>query len=325
VRRFFSPNTIDVHDAARMQISSPAGNYRWIENWVTIPESPDGLVNGRTHGVAVTRDGRIIIFHQADPAVLIYSPEGTLLDAWGSFPGAHGLTMIEENGVELLWLVDEKTKAVVKTTLSGEVLQSLPMPEHEAYREGNYIPTWLAVDEIRHGGDGGLWLADGYGSSLVHHFDASGNHLQTLDGTEGAGRFDCPHGLGFRLRGGTSELYIADRGNRRFQVYDRAGKFLRSFGEDFLTSPDVCAPCGGLLIVPELCSRLTVLDERDAPLAILGANDEVMHAEGWPNNRDLVVPGKFNSPHGAAADASGNLYVVEWITGGRITKLEKIS
>ena len=76
--------------------------------------------------------------------------------------------------------------------------------------------------------------------------------------------------------------------------------------------------------MPELCSRLTLLDERDAPLAILGANDEVKHAQGWPNNRDLVVPGKFNSPHGAAADASGNLYVVEWITGGRITKLEKI-
>lgn len=41
--------------------------------------------------------------------------------------------------------------------------------------------------------------------------------------------------------------------------------------------------------------------------------------------RAATPSSKFNSPHGAAADASGNLYVVEWITGGRITKLEKLS
>ena len=39
--------------------------------------------------------------------------------------------------------------------------------------------------------------------------------------------------------------------------------------------------------------------------------------EGWPNiPRELVEPGKFNSPHGMAAGADGNLYVVEWLIGG---------
>jgi hypothetical protein len=34
-------------------------------------------------------------------------------------------------------------------------------------------------------------------------------------------------------------------------------------------------------------------------------------------------PGKFNSPHGVAADEHGNLFVVEWLIGGRYTKLAK--
>jgi hypothetical protein len=47
--------------------------------------------------------------------------------------------------------------------------------------------------------------------------------------------------------------------------------------------------------------------------------------QGWPNNRESVHEGKFNSPHSAAADAQGNIFVVEWITGGRVTKLERLA
>ena len=45
---------------------------------------------------------------------------------------------------------------------------------------------------------------------------------------------------------------------------------------------------------------------------------------GRRNNRANIATGKFNSPHSATADTLGNIYVVEWITGGRVTKLEKV-
>ena len=54
--------------------------------------------------------------------------------------------------------------------------------------------------------------------------------------------------------------------------------------------------------------------------------------EGWPNNTSdegrtiptsLLETGKFNSPHGLAVDANGNLYVAEWLIGGRVTKLDR--
>ncbi len=36
-----------------------------------------------------------------------------------------------------------------------------------------------------------------------------------------------------------------------------------------------------------------------------------------------IRPGIFNSPHGACFAPNGDIYTVEWIIGGRITKLEK--
>jgi hypothetical protein len=36
-------------------------------------------------------------------------------------------------------------------------------------------------------------------------------------------------------------------------------------------------------------------------------------------------PGVFNSPHGLAADASGTLYVPEWLIGGRLVRLSPVA
>ena len=36
---------------------------------------------------------------------------------------------------------------------------------------------------------------------------------------------------------------------------------------------------------------------------------------------ETLIAGKFNSPHGLAVDADGNIFVAEWLVGGRINKL----
>ncbi len=48
--------------------------------------------------------------------------------------------------------------------------------------------------------------------------------------------------------------------------------------------------------------------------------------KGWPNiaHEDRVA-GKFVSPHAACFDHTGNIYVVEWISDGRVTRLKRIS
>jgi hypothetical protein len=70
----------------------PDRRWLWREEWANLPVPDRGVRNQLTHGVTVLKDGRIVIFHQALPSVLIYSPTGELLEKWGAYPGAHGLT-----------------------------------------------------------------------------------------------------------------------------------------------------------------------------------------------------------------------------------------
>ena len=307
--------------------------YDWADHWARIPDTSSGRENGRTHGVCVTREGHVMVFHQACDGLLTFDPDGNLISAVGGdrWLGAHGLTLVEEDGEQRLWLTDEKSCEVAKVDLNGEVLQVLAPPEHRAYSGSDpqtYIPTWVA----RNPDNGEIWVADGYGASLVHSYSAEGEYLATLDGTEGAGRFDQPHGIAFSCGVDGPELFVADRINHRIAVYDGAGQYLRC-------SYSAHSPCSfdfrhGVVVVAELYTGVKLLDA--ATLEVItevGKNKEVRRREdrwyppdcpdGWPDlaGTPHVRSGRFNSPHAACFAPSGDIYVVEWIVGGRITKL----
>ncbi|MCE9612638.1 MAG: hypothetical protein K8T26_00085 [Lentisphaerae bacterium] len=300
--------------------------YKWMDNWAKIPDSATGRANGRTHGVCVTRSGNVIVFHQAENGLLTYDPTGRLMTATGGsrWLGAHGLTKVVEGGVEYLWLADQSSKEVAKVTLQGETVQTIARPPHAAYaQDGKYTPTWAASNPVT----GDIWVADGYGSSLVHRHTAKGEYVSTLDGTEGAGRFKCPHGVNFTLGPSGPELWITDRGNRRVVVYDGNGKFQRQ-------TTATHSPCcfdflGDLVVIPELMTGVKIFNARTLDLVgEVGASDVVTadkQPAGWPNlaGTPLVKPGMFSSPHGGCFAPNGDIYCVEWIVGGRITKLQR--
>lgn len=115
-----------------MIIGEGRHRYRWINQWAVIPDTPSSRQNGRTHGVVVAESGNVLVFHQASPAVLVFDSNGAILDAWGErFPGAHGMTLVREDDVEYLWLTDQDTAEVVKTTLDGTTMLRLDPPRHK--------------------------------------------------------------------------------------------------------------------------------------------------------------------------------------------------
>jgi len=284
--------------------------------------------NGRTHGVCVAKDGTVIVFAQCNNGILHFDPGGQLIAEHGGkdWMLAHGLTYHADDDGEFLWLTDEAGK-VAKTTLAGEVVRDIaPIAVTHDDKAGNgYKPTWAT----EHPTTGVAWVADGYGQSLVHRLGPDGTPDLTLTGEEGAGRFACPHGIAFDTRGGKDpELYITDRGNHRIVVYSADGVHLRTIEHDAMRDPCMFDFDGERMLVPDLLASVCLYDIRDEIVAAdLGVHREaVQWGKGYPNwnitaRADMIKPGKFNSPHGGCFGPDGSIYIVEWILGGRITKL----
>lgn len=334
-----------------MRVGSEEHSYNWIDNWAKLPESGSSRKGWAHPGIVVSQSGNVLTCHPGEPEILTFDGDGNLISSWrGDFAEGHGITLVNEGGVEYLWIVDHGGKnhhlhgyqnppgvgdapgQVFKTTLDGEVVMRLETPPLPVYNDKRYSPTDIAVNEERFGGNGDIWVADGYGAYHVHRFTKGGEHVSSINGEEGAGAYDCPHGVFIDFRKSEPELYVADRANNRVQVYDTEGGFRRMFGDDFLTLPSCFAAHGDLMIIAELRARLTVVDKNDELLTHIGDNQQVCDVEGWPNNvnesgqsvrTSLLETGKFNSPHGLAADANGNLYVAEWLIGGRVTRLNR--
>ena len=312
-----------------MRIGGGEFLYEWSEDWAVIPDSESARSGWSHTGVIVTEAQEIVTFHHGDgdPRVLFFNAEGELLRSWSvGLENAHDIVLVEEDGSELLWFVDNESGRVIRTTMDGDINMAIECPELPIYRHGKYSPTSVAIDECRFGGSGDIWITDGYGSYYVHRYTDSGVYVDSLNGETGGGRFNNPHGIFIDRRGVEPELYIADRGNSQVQVYGLDGTFKRVFGHEFLYRPCSFIVVGeNLLVVEHRAGRLTVLDRNNELVCYLGENPQVECILGYPNvARELIQPGKFSSPHGLAADMVGNLYVIEWMVGGRTIKLSKV-
>ncbi len=324
-------------------------SYAWIEEWATRPQTEARQTAWPHTGVVVTAADQVVTFDVGDGQLIAFDKEGQLVRAVPVDIGeAHGITLVVEDGSEFLWLADasvgknaaagyaapeeSSSSKVVKVGMDGRVVVSLERPPHPAYRAGHYRPTSVAVAEERFGGDGDIWVGDGYGESYVHHYDRRGTYLGSLSGEEGGGRFKGPHAVFIDRRGWEPELYIADRTNARIQVYGLDGRFHRLI-EGFFSRPTWFAPDGEFLLVVEFTPpRLTILDGKDRLVGRLAEGPVITDRPGWPNELDpegkprrpSLRPGQFNSPHTVAVDAEGSLYVSEYLIGGRMPKLQKI-
>jgi hypothetical protein len=299
------------------------------------------------HGLAVLPDGHLVTADPAGRTILILDELGTCQQRIPApVTQAHGIT-VEQSGTDTwIWIADNGDHLVIdqssglvsarntnpsgqvlKMSLDGEVLLRLEAPALAAYTSHPYSPTHVVIDSTADGGFGNVWVCDGYGSALVLVYNAEGALLDVLDGTNGLGRFDQPHGAFVDRRHGRPELLVADRGNSRIQVFTLDGTFLRGIGVgDFLT-PGHFASFGSEVLVSELHKRIMGIDVDDRVYVALDSSDGAVGEfdSPWPHApghragvmRPAVQPGRLNSPHSIAV--SGDLLLVaEWILGGRI-------
>ncbi|MDR6882069.1 hypothetical protein [Bacillus sp. 3255] len=300
-------------------IGSASHLYAVQEGWGQLPAN---IQYGYTHGICVDDEDRVYVHHTGKESVVVFDKEGNFLTSWGSEfeGGAHGFYLHRNSdGQQHLYFADTKRASVVKTTLTGEVLFRISPPDRpDLYdEERKYIPTDVCVAP-----NGDIYVADGYGQSYVHHYNAEGAYIRSWGGSGSEpGKLSSPHGISVNLRGETPELYIADRSNNRIQVFSLEGEHLR-FVEHNLDLPCSFYFFGDEVYLPDLHSRVTILDHNDRLITHLGEDQQAYKQQGWPNlPKGYYRPDRFSSPHGVCVDSQGNVYVAEWISDGRVTKL----
>lgn len=317
-------------DSNPLRVGSGEYVYECHHYW---GELPDNIQWGATHDVAIDSDGLIYITHQSpakDPidAIVVFDADGKYVRSFGKefHGGGHGLDLRSEEGQEFLYLSDVKNHQIAKLDLNGEVVWKKGFPqESNRYKDaGRYTPTNIALAP-----GGGFYVGDGYGSHFVHQYDADANWVRSWGGRGSKpGELNCPHGLYVDTRPGREpSLCVTDRANNRLQYFTLDGEHLSYV--DNLVYPSSLDIRGEVMLVGELDSRLTLLDKENNVLTYLD-DDPAWRKEVNANGRkvrqqrDKWVDGKFVHPHGATFDANGNIYLAEWVVGGRVSLLKKV-
>ena len=308
--------------------------YEALHDWGTLPAN---IRYGNTHGVCEDSQGHIYIHHtvhstsESPDTIVVFDQHGKFVHSWGGQfkGGAHGLSIRKEGSEEFLYLCDFQHGIVTKRTLKGEEVFTLGYPaESPAYQGKNgmapsYKPTNVAIAP-----SGDIYVGDGYGSSYINQYDQKAQFIRTFGGLgKEAGQLDCPHGLWVDTRVEPLVLVVADRSNARLQRFTLDGKHI-----DFILGTTKM-PChfherNGDVVIPDLRSKVVVLDGGNKVAATLG-NGDYSTDQDWykarQQARDTFIPGRFLCPHGACFDHQGNIFVVEWVEVGRVTKLRKVA
>lgn len=309
-------------DSATVTLGEGRHTYRWTPNFCV---DPDGKPIGNTHGgIAFDSRGRMYFTTDTERAIIVLDENGKYLESIASeyAGGIHSLLIRREGKEEFLYFTHHAKGVAVKASLDGETIWSLPAPmESGKYgAPGEYHPTSLAIAK-----DGRIFVADGYGTSWIHQYDADRKYVKSFGGYgEGDDQMRTCHGLWIDARSGTEKLLVADRENQRLQLFDLDGKHLR------VIQADVRRPCGFAqfgddLAIADLAGRVTILDHEFAAITHLGDQpDPGKRAQnGVPVDQWRI--GEFISPHGCAFDSKGNLFVMDWVSAGRITRLERVT
>jgi sugar lactone lactonase YvrE len=269
------------------------------------------------HEMVIDSKGRIVLLtNHTQNNIIIYSKKGRLRKTWGTeYPGAHGLTLMNEGGEDMLYITDTVRHEVIKTTIDGKVIMTLSYPkEVPAYQEASqYQPTETAI-----AANGDIYIADGYGQQHILHYNAKGELLNAFGGRgEADDQFNNAHGICIDNRSGSSELLITARQQNKLKRFSLDGKWIANID---LPGAYICRP----VIKGENVYLATIWTgegwANTGIISILDKDNRLVSAPG--GIPPIYTEGKlfqmyqqiqlFKHPHDVCIDEDDNLYVAQW-------------
>ena len=208
---------------------------------------PPDLYFGEATGVAVNSKGHVFVFSRGNstgPAygasaaqLLEFGPDGKFIREIGknlyAWSFGHAVRVDKDDNI---WAIDKGSDMVIRFNPEGRVTMVFGRKQ-EASDETtgplkHPVPPLPAEDgrfrqvtDVAFGPEGDIFISDGYINSRIAKADKDGNWIKSW-GNRGTnpGEFNTPHNIAADAKG---NVYVADRGNRRIQVFDSEGKFLR--------------------------------------------------------------------------------------------------
>jgi hypothetical protein len=339
-------NASDKSGSKLPRVGEGEHTYECYHDWGNDSLPSNHNYGNASHGVTVDREGLIYITHTGTPGSLfVFDSNGKFVRSMApelaakkstkgkpeTVSSGHGIDIRVEGNEEFLYLSPANSAmAFTKMNLKGEIVwqrgkDQLNTDSHvwDEHPELKYRPTNTSFRP-----DGGYYLGDGYGSGYLFHYDKDDKFVRAFGGPgEAKGKFNTPHGQWLDSRDGVPKLVVADRANKRLQWFDMNDQHIRT-QEGFLFPADIDTK-GSLLLVPDLHARVTILGLNNQPIVHLGDDSswrELVLADSFAMRRKRPEwrPGRFVHPHDACFDQDNNIFVVEWVATGRVTKLVRV-
>ncbi|MBM4430452.1 MAG: hypothetical protein FJ026_08930, partial [Chloroflexi bacterium] len=296
-------------------LGQPGLSFRYVR---TFGETEVAYITDTQHlnfPYGIGTDGNNIwIGEQWGNRLLKYDSAGNFQIQFGCarFPNACGDTAFWEivdvavNSGGSIWVVDSARNQVVKLDTSGHKLLELG-ERGEGDNNSHFVdPMSVAFDA-----SGNIYVSDGVpfwtwerGNHRIQIFQSDGTYLATIGQTgicgSGNNQFCGPRHIAVY----GSELYVADAGNDRVQIFNITNP----------ASPGYVATISGFDNPSGVAVDATYIyvadtwNDRVQVFSRATREHIVTIGTGWGTGND-----QFKNPTDVAVDATGNLYVADWV------------
>jgi len=316
---------------------------------------PTNVYFGECSGVAVNSQGHIFVLSRGNstgPAygaaaaqLLEFAPNGKFVREIGhnlyAWSFAHSVKIDRHDNI---WVTDKGSDMVIKFTPEGRVAMVFGRKQ-EASDEDTAplkhpnppLPSepgrFRQVTDVAWDSSDNTYISDGYINSRVAKVDRDGNWLKSWgDRGTAPGQFHTPHSIAVDAN---NRIYVADRSNRRIQVFDTDGNFIRQITIDVPVPPGARPAIGNIPGEAEIAAGTFAPGSPWAIAISPGPNQVLYSADAFPGRiYKMTLDGKllgvfgqsgkqlkqFGWIHEMACPSENTLFVAE-LLNWRVQKL----